>query len=155
MKSRVNPGRHAHGCKICSHPRREEIEREFINWGSPTAIARKYAASRDSVYRHAHAVGLFPKRQRNVRAALERIMERASEVEVNASAVVQAVATYARLNSEGRLVERSERVNLNELFERMSREELETYAREGKLPAWFNQVVGATPSDSQEGTNEE
>jgi hypothetical protein len=28
-------------------------------------------------------------------------------------------------------------VALREAFERMSREELETYAREGKLPAWF------------------
>jgi Arc/MetJ-type ribon-helix-helix transcriptional regulator len=147
----VNLGRHQSGCKICSHPRREEIEREFIAWKSPTAIVKQYGlADRTSIYRHAHALGLFAKRSRNVRAALEQIIERAGDVEVNAAAVVQAVATYARINAEGRLVDRSERVNLNELFDRMSREELETYAKDGRLPGWFTATVGATSSDSQE-----
>jgi hypothetical protein len=147
----VNLGRHQSGCKTCSHPQREEIERDFIAWKSPTVVVKEYGlADRTSIYRHAHALGLFAKRSRNVRAALERIIERAGEVPVNATAVVQAVATYARINAEGRLVERSERVSLNELFERMSREELETYAREGRLPGWFTAAVGATSPESQE-----
>ena len=99
----------------------------------------------------AHALDLFPKRSRNVRAALERIIERADDVSVNASSVVQAVAVYARINSDGKLVDRSERVDLNELFHRMSREELDSYAKEGKLPEWFTATVGATTSDSQDG----
>lgn len=145
----VNRGRHEFACKICAHPQREEIESDFTGWRSPADIAQEYKlADRASVYRHAHALGLFAKRQRNVRAALERIIERAGEVEVNASAVVQAVATYARINSEGRLVERSERVDLNALFERMSREELEAYARDGKLPAWFEATVGKEDGDA-------
>jgi len=37
-----------------------------------------------AAYRHAHARGLFAKRQRNVRAALERIIEHAGDVEVTA-----------------------------------------------------------------------
>jgi hypothetical protein len=41
-------------------------------------------------------------------------------------------------------------VNLNELFERMTREELEEYARDGKLPGWFTSLVGATAFSSQE-----
>jgi hypothetical protein len=45
-----------------------------------------------------------------VRAALESIIERGTDVEVTAAAVVQAVSAYAKINSEGRLVERSERV---------------------------------------------
>lgn len=139
----VNRGRHEFACKVCSHEQREAIERDFVNWRGPVEIAREYKlADRASVYRHAHALGLFAKRQRNVRAALERIIERAGDVEVNASAVVQAVATYAKINSEGRLIERSERVDLNALFERMSREELEAYAREGKLPEWFEATAG-------------
>jgi hypothetical protein len=93
------------------------------------------------VYRHAHALGLFPKRQRNVRAALEKIIERAGEVEVNATAVVSAVSTYARINAAGQLVERSERIDLNQLFDRMTVAELEQYARDGKLPAWFTVVT--------------
>ena len=148
----VNLGRHRRNCAICRHTQREEVERDFIAWCSPAAIAQEYGlADRSSVYRHAHALNLFEKRRCNVRAALERLIENAGEVEVSASAVVQAVATYARLNAEGRLVERSERVNLNELFDRMTREELEAYAREGRLPGWFTAVVGATGGDGPGG----
>ena len=75
MKSTINEGRHAAECKICAHPLKEEIEREFINWRSPASIAKQYRLrNRASVYRHAHAMGLFAKRQRNVRAALEKII---------------------------------------------------------------------------------
>src|SRR5215475_13237256 len=108
--------RHTAECKICSHAQREEIEREFVNWRSPAAIAKAFGLkNRASVYRHAHALDLFAKRQRNVRAALEKIIERASEVEVNAAAVVSAVSAYARINSAGQWVERSERIDLNQL----------------------------------------
>ncbi len=55
----VNLGRHAAECKICAHAR-EEIEREFISWRSPATIAKSYKlANRASVYRHAHALGLY------------------------------------------------------------------------------------------------
>src|SRR5205807_5217812 len=92
----VNAGRHAAECKICAHPQRDEIERDFVSWRSPASIAKQYhLANRASVYRHAHAFGLFPKRQRNVRAALEKIIEHAGEVEVNAAAIVSAVTAYA------------------------------------------------------------
>jgi hypothetical protein len=139
---KVNLGRHAAECKICAHIQRLEIERDFINWRSPAEIAKSYKlTNRASVYRHAHAYGLFSKRQRNVRAALEKIIERAGEVEVNASAVVSAVGAYARINATGQWVERSERVDLNQLFDRMTAAELEEYARDGKLPDWFVKVT--------------
>lgn len=148
----ISLGRHEHGCKICSHEQRDEIERDFINWKRPALIAKEYGLKdRSSVYRHAHALGLFPKRRRNVRAALERIIESAGDVEVNASTVVSAVRAYASINSLGQWVERSERVSLNELFERMTREELEAYARDGTLPEWFANTVGATGPHSQDG----
>src|SRR5437879_4303374 len=124
----INAGRHAAECKICAHSHKDEIERDFINWRSPAAITKHYKlGNRASVYRHAHALGLFPKRQRNVRAALEKIIERAGEVEVNAAAIVSAVTAYARINSRGELIERSETVNLNSLFEPMSARELDEY----------------------------
>src|SRR5262249_17581079 len=41
----------------------------FVNWGKPSRLATKYSLSRDSIYRHAHALGLIDKRRRNVRAA--------------------------------------------------------------------------------------
>lgn len=145
-RSDISQGRHAAECKICLHARREEIERDFVNWRSPASIAKEHGLrNRSSVYRHAHAFGLFAKRQRNVRAALEKIIERAGEVEVNASAVVSAVSAYARINAAGQWVERSERIDLNQLFDRMSAAELEEYAKDGKLPEWFNGAVeGAT-----------
>ena len=150
----ANLGRHAAECKICSHPQREEIERDFIGWRSPAGIAKDYKLrNRASVYRHAHALDLFPKRQRNVRAALEKLIERAGEVEVNAAAVVSAVSAYARINAAGQWVERSEHVDLNQLFGRMTADELEEYAREGNLPGWFSSITeGATTSSSPKGT---
>jgi hypothetical protein len=79
----VNLGRHQSGCKICSHPQREEIERDFITWKSPTPIVKQYGlADRTSIYRHAHALGLFAKRSRNVRmrsmAAVKSLFSRMS-----------------------------------------------------------------------------
>ena len=91
---------------------------------SPTTIAKEYGlADRASIYRHAHALRLFAKRQRNVRAALEKIIEKAGEVDATAAAVVAAV-------------------------EQMTTAELEAYARDGSLPDWFTQTVGATATDS-------
>jgi hypothetical protein len=139
----VNLGRHEQNCKVCQHPERLAIEDEFVSWKSPSQIAKDWnLRDRTTLYRHAWATGLMEKRRRNVRAALESIIEQGGNVEVTAAAVVQAVAAYARINSEGRLVERSERVDLNHLFDRMSQQELQRYAETGKLPDWFEQVVG-------------
>src|SRR5215469_4047067 len=49
-------------------------------------LTRRSAAL--AVYRHARALDLFAKRQPNVRAALEKLIEHSGEVEVNAAAVV-------------------------------------------------------------------
>ncbi len=147
----VSLSRHRPSCTVCASPRCEEIEADFVAWKSPALIAEEYAlADRTSVYRHAHALNLFEKRKHNVRAALERIIEKSGEVEVTASAVVAAIQAYAKINAQGQWIERCEHVNLNELFERMSREELETYARNGNLPDWFTQIVGATAVDGRD-----
>jgi hypothetical protein len=50
------------------------------------------------------------------------------------AAVVTAVRAYPKINAQGQWIDRSEQVNLNELFERMTQEELEVYARDGQLP---------------------
>ena len=144
-------GRHQRVCSVCSHQLREEIEAAFIGWRSPAAIAEDYGlADRASVYRHAHALGLFPKRQRNIRAALERIIERADSVDVTASAVVAAIGAYAKINAAGEWIDRTETVSLNDLFDRMSTQELDAYAQSGTLPGWFKGTVGATDHDSEE-----
>lgn len=148
----VSLGRHRRACSVCLHEQRDEIESSFIGWRSPVAIAEEYGlADRASVYRHAHALGLFEKRRRNIRAALERIIEKAGEVDVTASAVVAAVQAYAKINAAGEWIDRTETVFMNDLFERMSAEELESYAQSGALPEWFRATVGATAVDSQKG----
>jgi hypothetical protein len=147
----VSLGRHKRICSVCAHKQRGEIEAAFIAWSSPAAIAEEYGlADRSSVYRHAHALGLFQKRQRNVRTALERIIEKAGEVDVTASAVVAAVQAYAKINAAGEWIDRTETVSLNQLFDRMSTPELEAYARDGSLPNWFTDTVaGKTESNGE------
>lgn len=146
----VSLGRHKRHCTVCGHEKCAEIEADFIGWKSPAVIAEEYGlADRSSMYRHAHALGLFEKRKRNVRAALECIIEKAGEVEVTASAVVGAVQAYSKINANGQWVDQSQQVNLNELFDQMSKEELEDYAKSGDLPEWFSKTVGATVGDSQ------
>jgi hypothetical protein len=145
----VSLGRHRRARCVCAHQQREEIEAAFIGWRSPAAIADEFGlADRASVYRHAHALGLFQKRQRNVRTALERIIEKAGEVDVTASAVVAAVQAYAKINAAGEWIDRSETTSMNDLFDRMSTQELETYAQTGALPEWFNATVGITSSQT-------
>ena len=147
----VNQNRHEAQCSICRHAQRAEIDREFVRWGNTTNIAESYGLSRDSIYRHAHATALFPKRQRNVRAALEKMIEKSGDVEVNAAAIVSAISAYARINSAGLWIERRETTDVNQLFERMTNAETETYARDGTLPGWFTQTVGATATDDTGG----
>lgn len=72
---------------------------------------------------------------------------------VNAGAVACAIQAYAKINSAGQWVDRTERVNLNDLFARMTAEELETYARDGLLPDWFASIVGAKPVDEDQETS--
>jgi hypothetical protein len=148
----VNLGRHQRYCTVCKHEQREEIEAGFVAWRSPASLAEEFGlADRASVYRHAHAVGLFAKRQRNIRAALERIIEKAGEVDVTASAVVSAIQAYSKINAAGQWIDRSEQVNLNDLFDRMTTRELEEYAQNGTLPRWFEvATAAATREDSQE-----
>jgi len=77
-------------------------------------------------------------------------VEHAGSVEVSAASVVAAAQALAKINESGVWIDRQERVNLNDLFERMTTQELECYAKEGVLPEWFASIVGATPTDSQE-----
>jgi hypothetical protein len=146
----VSLGRHRRNCSICAHSERREIEDKFVRWCSPASIAADHGLSdRSSVYRHAQAFGLIARRQRNIRAALERIIERAGDVEVSASAVVSAITAYSKINAAGQWIDRTEQVSLNDLFDRMTTQELEEYARNGTLPRWFETAtVSATGGDS-------
>lgn len=144
-RPKVSLGRHKRTCSVCAHQMREKIEAAFLGWRSPASIAEEFGLTdRASVYRHAHALGPSSKRQKNLRAALERIIEKAGEVDVTASAVVAAVQAYAKINAAGEWIDRTETTSMNDLFEKMSTQELEAYAQTGALPEWFTATVGET-----------
>jgi hypothetical protein len=77
---------------------------------------------------------------------------------VNAGAVVAAVQAYAKINSLGQWIDRSEHLDLNALFARMTAGELDAYAKDGTLPEWFREgirepegeAMSVTASDSEE-----
>jgi hypothetical protein len=154
-KLQISLGRHPRLCSVCQHAQKDEIEAAFVAWRSPALIAEEYGLSdRKTVYRHAHALDLFPRRGRNIRAALESIIEKAGEVEVSASAVVAAVQAYAKINAAGAWIDRTEMISMNDLFSRMTASELETYASTGTLPEWFSANLPA-PNKSQSGAEED
>jgi hypothetical protein len=93
---------HARKCSICRHPQRAEIEQALLNWDCISSITTEYhLPGRAALYRHAHAVGLFARRNRGLRGALARIIEKASEAEPDALTIVRAVELFARINDHG------------------------------------------------------
>jgi hypothetical protein len=141
---RPNLGRHVANCRICSHAQRDEIEADYIDWRSPAKIVRDYGLGhRSSVYRHAHALRLVGRRRRNSRAVLERIIERVDDVKVNAGATIAAVQALTKINARGEWIERDEHLGLNDVFDRMSPEELDEFAKHKILPKWAKEMIAA------------
>lgn len=104
--SPLDLSRHERRCSICQHPERDAIEEAFLHWRSVTRITNEFSLpDRNTVYRHAHAFGLFPRRSRNLRFALEQIIEDAEHVRPTAEGVVSAVRAYTRLTDSGEWVE--------------------------------------------------
>ena len=97
----VNLGRHRAQCSICLHPECKEIEQRWIDWEHMSQIKYEYQVSHDAMYRHAHALGLFEKRKKNIMRALERIIEKVMTTQPSASAVVAAINAYIKLNGSG------------------------------------------------------
>jgi hypothetical protein len=90
-------------CRVCSHPKRHEIEQDYLRWRSPEKLARDYGIpDHSSIYRHLHATGLSARRRLSVRAALERILERSDQTKSSDFDVVRAVSAYAHLDDQGR-----------------------------------------------------
>jgi hypothetical protein len=107
----VSLSHHQRHCTVCRHAERDAIEQDFLDWRDPYDIAENYGlADRSSIYRHAHATGLFPLRRRNMRAALENLIERNDQVEVGATAIIRAVRACTRINDDGQWVEPPNRV---------------------------------------------
>ena len=86
-------------------------------------------------------MSLFDRRRMNVRIALELLIEKAGEVEVTATAVVAAIQAYSKINSAGQWIEPREQVSMRDLYERMTAQELDIYAKNGQLPDWFKALA--------------
>lgn len=107
---------HSSQCSICRHPERAEIERAFLDWTSPGRIAREYdLGCRTTIYRHAHALGLFARRERSLRFALGRLIERVDEVRPTAASVVSAIRLMAKLNAHRKRNEKTSEAELLDL----------------------------------------
>jgi len=103
--------RHRRKCTVCKHADRDAIEEAFLHWISPDFITEEFELPDwSSLYRHAHATGLFAQRRRNVRFALEDVIERSAEVEITAAGLVRAIRAYASLTDTGEWVEPASRV---------------------------------------------
>jgi hypothetical protein len=97
---------HERNCTICRHPDRDAIEEAFLQWRNVSNVRLEFKLpSRTSLYRHAHALGLFARRGRNLRFALEHIIENAEAITPTAEAVIRAVHAYTRLNDAGQWIE--------------------------------------------------
>jgi hypothetical protein len=104
-RTRAKMGPHTRRCNVCRHPQRKDIEEEFLRWRSPDRIAQDYKIpDHSSIYRHVHATGIFARRRKAVRAALEPIIECAQYVKVTSSSLVKAVHAYAHINEFGEWV---------------------------------------------------
>jgi hypothetical protein len=100
---RFDPEVHARKCTICNHPERDEIENDFVYWGHPGTIVKKFGLRhRSTLYRRARALNLYQARAWNLRSALEPIIERARITKVTSDSIVRAVQTYAHIDAKGK-----------------------------------------------------
>ncbi len=98
--------RHARKCEICRHPDRELIEEAFLLWENVYNLVRDFELpDQYTVYRHAHALGLFELRGRNVRSALEHLIGDANRVKATPDSIIRAVRAYACITDYVKWVE--------------------------------------------------
>ncbi|MHB8411385.1 MAG: hypothetical protein ACYDDI_05490 [Candidatus Acidiferrales bacterium] len=110
-KPETSSSRHQRKCTICHHADREEIEQMFLHWFSASAIHRRFLLrDRSSIYDHAHATGLYSRRRKNMRCALENIIERSDECPISSNGIVRAIKAYCSLTDAGEWIEPASRV---------------------------------------------
>ena len=91
--------RHEAQCSICQSTYRKEFEENFLRW-STAADWSRWGFEKYTVYRHAHALGLFEKRRENYKSALERILETGSQTYTTAGNVVAAAKVLLELREK-------------------------------------------------------
>ncbi len=100
-----SPKRHSRNCAICNHSEREAIDEAFLHWATGPSIVNDYKLpSLSCLYRHVHAVGLWRRRRKTVRSALDRIIERAGDTRPSVRDIIRAVEICARFRDDGAYV---------------------------------------------------
>jgi hypothetical protein len=103
--------RHSRKCTICNHPEREAIDEAFLHWSRGERIVRDYnLPGLSSLYRHAHACGLFNLRRIKIRRALDRLIEQAGECKPSGNAVLRAIEMSCNFDENNRYVAPNKRV---------------------------------------------
>jgi hypothetical protein len=92
-------------CQICRDACRQHIEEAFLQWRSPKTIMHCFGIkSQTTIYHHAHALGLFDLRKRNLSLALASIIEDVDTLQLTGSDVLRAIYALAHLNEQGQWV---------------------------------------------------
>ena len=90
--------RHKRRCSICHRPDRQQIDAAFLRWRSPREVVENFHLSHHSLlYRHAHATGLFVRRERMLGHSLERILEQADNSILTVGTIIRACRAQSRL----------------------------------------------------------
>ena len=83
----------------------------FLHWISPGYIVEQFRVrSRMTLYRHVHATGLYEYRRRNLRSALDRLIENADSATVSGDCIIRAIRAQSRVSEDGRWSEPVQRV---------------------------------------------
>jgi hypothetical protein len=107
----IDLAHHRRRCTICKHPELEAIEEAFLQWRRPGDLVYEFKLlSRTSLYRHAHALGLFEQRARNMRFALGAIIEKAESASPSADSIIRAIRAYSCLDDSGQWTEPPKRL---------------------------------------------
>lgn len=100
--NRPSLNRHARKCAVCHHKDRAAIESDFLHWHSPAEIIHDYKIRKPrTLYRHAHATGLFNQRMQNIRYAAAHMVDHAETVRPSAIAVLKAMRACSLIDEHG------------------------------------------------------
>ena len=106
-KRRAALSRHRRKCAICAHSQRGAIEDAFSRLESPALIAQRFnLRDRRQVYRHAQALGLFVRRDRNLSASLGLFLEKSDRLIPTFTNFLHAAEKYAKIDEDGETIRR-------------------------------------------------
>jgi hypothetical protein len=102
---------HERKCVICHHPKRADLEEDFLNWRNGELLCKEYKLPNyRPIYRHARATGLYQCRRENLRFAAELLIADVDQARPGPDTIFRAINTCARLTDRGEWIEAVKRV---------------------------------------------